>query len=49
MDFYSDVETRGVVKAAAKAVAKTAQQIYDEAIDMACAAAAQTARRLRHG
>jgi hypothetical protein len=45
-DFYSDVETRGIVKPAAKAVAKTAQQIYEEAIEMACEAAAQTARRL---
>jgi Trypsin-co-occurring domain 1 len=45
-DFYSDVETRGIVKQAAKAVAKTAQQIYEEAIEMACEAAAQTARRL---
>jgi hypothetical protein len=45
-DFYSDVETRGIVRPAAKAVAKTAQQIYQEAIEMACEAAAQTARRL---
>lgn len=45
-DFYSDVETRGIAKPAAKAVAKTTQQIYEEAIEMACAAAAQTARRL---
>jgi|ERR1035438_4159421 hypothetical protein len=45
-DFYSDVDTRGMVKPAAKAVAKTAQQIYEEAIEMACGAAAQTARRL---
>ena len=45
-DFYSEVETRGpIVKPAAKAVAKTAQQIYDEAIEMACEAAVQTARR----
>jgi hypothetical protein len=45
-DFYSEVETRGIVKPAAKAVARTAQQIYAEAIEMACAAAGQTARRL---
>ncbi len=45
-DFYSDVETRGIVKPAAKAVAKTTQQIYEEAIEMACGAAAETARRL---
>jgi hypothetical protein len=45
-DFYSDVETRGIVRPAAKAVTKTAQQIYEEAIEMACGAAAQTARRL---
>jgi Trypsin-co-occurring domain 1 len=44
--FYSGVETRGMVKPAAKAVAKTAQQIYEEAIAMACEAAAQTAQRL---
>lgn len=45
-DFYAGVPTRGVVKSAAKAVAKTGQQIYDEAIEMACEAAAQTAQRI---
>jgi hypothetical protein len=46
VDVYSEVDTRGVVRPAAKAVAKTAQQIYEEAIEMACGAAAQTAQRL---
>jgi Trypsin-co-occurring domain 1 len=45
-DFYSDIKTRGIVKPAARAVAKTAQQIYAEAVEMACAAAGQTAQRL---
>lgn len=45
-DFYSDIKTRGIVKPAAKAVAKTAQQIYAEAVEMACTAAEQTAQRL---
>jgi hypothetical protein len=45
-DFYSGIETRGVVKPAARAVAKTAQQIYSEAVEMACTAAGQTVRRL---
>src|SRR5690348_4008503 len=45
-DVYANRETRGLVKAAAKAVVKTTEQIYEEAIAMACEAAAQTAQRL---
>lgn len=35
-----------MVRAAAKVVTKTAEQIYGEAVAMACEAAAQTAQRL---
>jgi hypothetical protein len=45
-DVYAGRETRGIVKQAARAVAKTTEQIYEEAISMACEAAAQTARSL---
>lgn len=45
-DFYSGLETRGMAKSAARVVVKTAQQIYAEAVEMACAAASQTAARL---
>ena len=41
-----EVDVRGPVKLAAKAVATTAEQIYENAVAMACATAAQTARRL---
>lgn len=44
--FYSDVDTRGFLRPVTKVVAKTADQIYDEAIEMACEAAAQTTQRL---
>lgn len=49
-DIYAAQETReagkAVVRAAAKVVTKTAEQIYGEAVAMACEAAAQTAQRL---
>jgi hypothetical protein len=45
-DIYTDQETRAIAKHAARAVAKTTEQIYEEAISMACEAAAQTARRI---
>jgi Trypsin-co-occurring domain 1 len=45
-DVYANRDTRRVVKAAAKAVAKTTEQIYEEAIAMACEAATQTAQRI---
>jgi hypothetical protein len=45
-EFYSDLEIRGPREWAAKAGVQTTRQIYAEAIEMACAVAAQTARRL---
>jgi hypothetical protein len=45
-DVYADRETRGIIRQTAKSVAKTTEQIYQEAIAMACEAAAQTAQRL---
>jgi hypothetical protein len=45
-DVYAGRDTRIVPKVAVKAVVKTTEQIYQEAIAMACTAAAQTAQRL---
>jgi Trypsin-co-occurring domain 1 len=45
-DVYAGRETRAILRSAARVVAKTTEQIYEEAIAMACEAAGQTARRL---
>lgn len=43
---YSEDETRGLREWAARVGVQTTRQIYAEAIEMACAVATQTARRL---
>jgi hypothetical protein len=45
-DFLSGEDTRGPREWAARAGVQTTRQIYAEAIEMACAVAEQTARRL---
>jgi hypothetical protein len=44
--FYADEETRGFLSAATQPIAKTARQLYADAVDVAISCATQTSQHL---